>query len=110
LNNVRAGLVTFLRTAYLCTTSQNDYFLGMKNSEHDSVILKSEQVGGEPSGRRTSERVLDPVCGMLVQPDSPHRTTYGGEYFVLCSPHCLETFQRDPERYLEGTKPVGGQS
>ena len=110
MNNVRAGLVTFLRTAYRCTTTQNDYFLGMENSETASAVLKSEQVGGEPSGRRTSERVLDPVCGMLVQPDSPHRSTYKGKHFAFCSSHCLETFQRDPERYLEGTKPVGGPS
>ncbi|MDI6854666.1 MAG: heavy metal translocating P-type ATPase [Deltaproteobacteria bacterium] len=50
----------------------------------------------------TLERKQDPVCGMLVQPDSPRRTKYKGKEFVFCSDHCLDTFKRDPERFLEG--------
>jgi Cu+-exporting ATPase len=46
------------------------------------------------------EKVEDPVCGMLVQPDSPHRLAYNGRDFVFCSPRCLELFQSQPERYL----------
>lgn len=82
----------------------------MENFDNDSVIRKSLQSGSQLSRRGTSERLLDPVCGMLVQPDSPYRTTYKGEDFAFCSSHCLETFERDPERYLEETKPVGGPS
>jgi P-type Cu+ transporter len=56
------------------------------------------------------EKVEDPVCGMLVQPDSPHRFTYKGQDFAFCSPRCLELFQSQPERYLqpiaEVTEPV----
>jgi Cu+-exporting ATPase len=48
-----------------------------------------------------AEKVEDPVCGMLVQPDSPHRFTYNGRDFVFCSPRCLELFQSQPERYLQ---------
>ena len=49
----------------------------------------------------TTEKVEDPVCGMLVQPDSPHRFTYNGQNFVFCSSRCLELFQNQPELYLE---------
>jgi YHS domain-containing protein len=38
-------------------------------------------------------RDLDPVCGMVVQPDSPQRFTYNGQDFVFCSPRCLELFR-----------------
>jgi P-type Cu+ transporter len=47
------------------------------------------------------EKVGDPVCGMLVQPDSPQRFTYKGRDFFFCSPRCLELFQDQPERYLQ---------
>ena len=47
------------------------------------------------------DALRDPVCGMLVQPDSPQRFTYNGRDFVFCSPRCLELFQNQPERYLE---------
>lgn len=48
-----------------------------------------------------SERMLDPVCGMLVQPDSPFRFRYRGVEYVFCSDHCLDTFKREPGRFLE---------
>ncbi|THF64299.1 heavy metal translocating P-type ATPase [Pseudothauera rhizosphaerae] len=42
----------------------------------------------------------DPVCGMTVQPDSPHRARHGGHEYRFCSTHCLASFQTDPQRYL----------
>src|SRR5258705_1535279 len=42
----------------------------------------------------------DPVCGMTVRPDSPHRATYQGRTFHFCSAGCLAKFTADPERYL----------
>jgi P-type Cu+ transporter len=50
----------------------------------------------------TAERLQDPVCGMLVQPDSPYRTKHKGRVFVFCSDHCLDVFKREPGRYLVG--------
>ena len=49
----------------------------------------------------------DPVCGMLVQPDSPLKASYKSQEFAFCSTHCLKLFQDEPERYLEpgGEKP-----
>ena len=43
----------------------------------------------------------DPVCGMAVPPDGPHRTVHAGQEYAFCSPHCLAKFQEDPPRYLK---------
>ncbi len=42
----------------------------------------------------------DPVCGMRVQPESPHQFQFGSESYVFCAARCLEKFRADPERYL----------
>ncbi len=47
------------------------------------------------------EKTKDPVCGMVVQSDSPFQATHEGQDFAFCSPRCLELFQDQPERYLE---------
>jgi Cu+-exporting ATPase len=69
------------------------------------MTLKPEEKGGnEPHHQKVpekSEKMVDPVCGMLVQPDSPFQATYGGRNFSFCSPRCLDVFQEQPQRYLE---------
>ncbi len=46
-------------------------------------------------------RVLDPVCGMTVDPASTdHHADHAGEEFHFCSASCLAKFTADPERYL----------
>lgn len=50
---------------------------------------------GEPVGislAPTPER-RDPICGMTVSADSPHRTTRRGETFFFCCAGCRETFE-----------------
>jgi len=47
-----------------------------------------------------SNDATDPVCGMTVGPDSPHRYDYEGEPFKFCSEHCLNRFREDPKRYV----------
>ena len=42
----------------------------------------------------------DPVCGMSVDEDSPHRTTVGDALHLFCSESCLSKFVAEPERYL----------
>ena len=51
--------------------------------------------------------VLDPVCGMTVDPaTSKHRFDYRGETFHFCSAGCRTKFAADPVGYLEkGRKP-----
>ncbi len=42
----------------------------------------------------------DPVCGMQVAADSPHRLEHDGELWRFCSSVCLQKFRANPERYL----------
>jgi Cu+-exporting ATPase len=55
---------------------------------------------------RDSGAAQDPVCGMSVQADSPHKATYKGQEFGFGSVHRLTAFKQDPEKY---TKPVAGE-
>ncbi len=42
---------------------------------------------------------VDPVCGMTVAPDSPHRVQHGDHTYLFCSAGCRDRFQDDPERF-----------
>jgi Cu+-exporting ATPase len=44
----------------------------------------------------------DPVCGMEVEEDTPHRISHEGQEYLFCNPRCLESFRKDPGRYIEG--------
>lgn len=51
--------------------------------------------------------VVDPVCGMEVDPaKTPYKTVYRGKVYYFCSQHCKAAFEKDPERFLKGG-PVG---
>ena len=43
----------------------------------------------------------DPVCGMTVDPDGPHRAEHAGSKWSFCSARCREKFVADPARYLD---------
>jgi YHS domain-containing protein len=51
---------------------------------------------------------IDLVCGMIVDEKSaPARTSHGGGDYYFCAPHCKEAFEREPQRYIDGTKQWG---
>jgi Cu+-exporting ATPase len=41
----------------------------------------------------------DPVCGMTVKPDTPHRLMHEGREVLFCSAGCKAKFAADPARY-----------
>ena len=46
--------------------------------------------------------VIDPVCGMTVDPDSSkHRSEYRGTTYHFCSARCRTKFDAAPPRYVE---------
>jgi heavy metal translocating P-type ATPase len=47
----------------------------------------------------THEDGRDPVCGMSVKPDTPHRLTHEGEEVLFCSAGCKTKFAADPAKY-----------
>ena len=54
----------------------------------------------------TSNRVRDPVCGMLVDPaKAAAKFDYHGQTYYFCNPGCLKKFQAQPDVYLS-TVPV----
>lgn len=49
-----------------------------------------------------SVKVVDPVCGMSVDPRNPRggQSSYGGVTYSFCSPKCKAKFDASPETYL----------
>lgn len=51
--------------------------------------------------------VLDPVCGMTVDPEHAAGThVHQGQTYHFCSRHCVERFKADPARYLGEQSPT----
>ena len=48
-----------------------------------------------------TDPVRDPVCGMAVDPDGPHRLDHAGSVYHFCCAGCLGRFQDDPEAFLD---------
>ncbi len=65
--------------------------------------------GGEEETIEAPATRKDPVCGMDVGANSPHRLSRHGADYFFCSPHCLEAFRKDPGRYLEDREPAAGE-
>jgi Cu+-exporting ATPase len=54
-------------------------------------------------GMAPSSGVVDPVCGMTVDPaTAPARRDYQGKTYYFCNPSCAQRFEAHPERYLSG--------
>ena len=49
----------------------------------------------------------DPVCGMEVSPDTPHRYSLGGEDVLFCSAGCKAKFVAAPEQYAKPKEGAG---
>jgi Cu+-exporting ATPase len=46
------------------------------------------------------ERERDPVCGMTVDPTTPHRAEHAGRRYFFCGAECRDRFVAEPARYL----------
>src|SRR5687768_1569681 len=55
---------------------------------------------GQPIVERSA--AIDPVCGMTVGPESPHRFVHRGTEYRFCGARCLARFQADPDSFLPG--------
>jgi Cu+-exporting ATPase len=55
----------------------------------------------DEASAKKSEAVIDPVCGMTVEPDSAAGSyEYEDKTYYFCSAHCLEKFRKDPDAFL----------
>lgn len=61
--------------------------------------------GGHNHSNAQKAKVMDPVCGMRIDPATAKggSTTYKGETYYFCNPKCKTKFEANPETYL---KPV----
>ncbi len=67
-------------------------------------MSSDHQHHGHPQSAEPGSKVIDPVCGMTVDPlTTPHHAEHGGHDFHFCSAGCRTKFQADPVRYLEPT-------
>jgi Cu+-exporting ATPase len=54
---------------------------------------------------RSSQEVVDPVCGMTIDPaDAVGHTEYKGKTYYFCNDSCLERFRADPAQFVEPTR------
>ncbi|MBR7618683.1 heavy metal translocating P-type ATPase [Phenylobacterium sp. 20VBR1] len=67
-------------------------------------MSSDHQHHAHPQSAEPASKVIDPVCGMTVDPlTTPHHAEHGGHDFHFCSAGCRTKFQADPVRYLEPT-------
>jgi len=54
-----------------------------------------------PVSTPASKEVIDPVCGMTIDPaDAVGHIDYKGETYYFCAESCLQRFKADPARYV----------
>jgi P-type Cu+ transporter len=57
---------------------------------------------GTSIAAKPAPKPKDPVCGMDVNPaKAKHKLDHAGKTYYFCSPHCLEKFRADPNKYLK---------
>src|SRR5271170_5600051 len=58
---------------------------------------------GEPAA---AAAVVDPVCGMRVDPQTTaHRFAYHGQDYFFCSSRCRARFEAGPDKFLKPARP-----
>ncbi len=74
---------------------------------HDPA--RPETTVNHSHANRPDHKVIDPVCGMTVDPS---KTTLAlersGKTFYFCSQRCLEKFRADPTTYLQSPRQPAG--
>ncbi len=53
-----------------------------------------------PSEQAEKPALVDPVCGMKVSPETPHRARHEGVDVLFCSAGCKAKFLADPSKYV----------
>jgi len=52
-----------------------------------------------PASVSVATELIDPVCGMKVEENSPHVADVGGKHYAFCSADCRSKFLADPGKY-----------
>lgn len=67
------------------------------------VALVASTLGAQESakkGTKPEAKVVDPVCGMTVDPKTAGKSVYKGKIYYFCSRSEKQQFDKTPEKYL----------
>jgi P-type Cu+ transporter len=81
----------------------------------DGELARRNVMNSPQASQSAAERVVDPVCGMKVDPKSARggSFTHRGQTYHFCNPRCRERFSAAPESFLatpEAAAPVPAPS
>lgn len=72
-------------------------------SKHGGMMGEGKEMGGlmsdKTSNPTTAAKVIDPVCGMEVDPATAVKSTHVGKTYYFCSEEEKAKFQKNPEQY-----------
>src|SRR6185295_5202875 len=96
--SIRCSLFSTDALASLCMRSI--YPLGVYYARRNAMTHADHDHHGHDHGHSHAQGVLDPVCGMTVDPHTAkHRHDYKGHTYYFCSAGCRAKFATDPEKY-----------
>jgi Cu+-exporting ATPase len=74
---------------------------------HDEEHTHNHAVSeAQPHSAETGQAVIDPVCGMKVNPSSAKYTCeHNGQHYFFCGQRCFTRFQAEPDQYLHPREP-----
>ncbi len=53
----------------------------------------------------TNKKVTDPVCGMVIEPmNAAAQAASQGNTYYFCSQECKDTFEKNPQKYVDKMK------
>ncbi len=88
---------------YFCAVGCFEKFKRQINTSQPQVV----QIGRKPIDEKDLETHRDPVCKMIVKPDSAAASyDYSGKTFYFCAVNCQKKFRQNPAHFLDPkTKP-----
>ncbi|NOY78639.1 MAG: YHS domain-containing protein [Calditrichaeota bacterium] len=113
----KAGAKTTYKgqTYYFCSTAEKakfqknpeKYISTSKKDRLKPARVENESVEGHMRGMKgmaakAAEFAVDPVCGMKVNPKSAkYKTNYKGKTYYFCAKDDLNTFKKNPSKYIK---------
>ena len=69
------------------------------HGRHSGSLARA--VGAEHASTPGHAELRDPVCGMTVAADTPHRSMHAGQTVRFCSAGCKAKFDANPAQYAK---------
>jgi YHS domain-containing protein len=76
--------------------------MDMGDMEMEGHSDMSDPASAESAG---PQKVVDPVCGMTLAPETAEKSMYQGKAYYFCSKEDRDLFEKSPEKYLKGKDP-----